>query len=107
SDGLLYYVMPFVPGESLRHRLERERQLSLHDSVQLRGEVAMALSHAHAPDIVHRDMKPENILLSEGYALVADFGIARAITVAEDSGPVTTAGITAGAPVYVSPAQGR
>ncbi|HEX4627157.1 MAG TPA: serine/threonine-protein kinase, partial [Gemmatimonadales bacterium] len=105
SDSLLYYVMPYVTGETLRERLERERQVSLHDAVQIGTEVASALSYAHVRDIVHRDIKPENILLSEGYALVADFGIARAITAAEDSGPVTTAGITVGTPLYMSPEQ--
>ena len=105
SNGLLYYAMPYVTGESLRQRLDREPQMSLHDTVQIGTEVASALSYAHARDIVHRDIKPENILLSEGYALVADFGIARAITAAEASGPVTTAGITVGTPVYMSPEQ--
>ncbi|HKV70201.1 MAG TPA: protein kinase [Gemmatimonadales bacterium] len=105
SDSLLYYVMPYVTGESLRERLAREHQMPLHDAVQIGAEVASALQYAHLRDIVHRDIKPENILLSEGYALVADFGIARAITAAEDSGPVTTAGITVGTPLYMSPEQ--
>ncbi|HZH39807.1 MAG TPA: protein kinase [Gemmatimonadales bacterium] len=105
TDSLLYYVMPYVTGESLRERLVREHQMPLHDAVQVGAEVASALQYAHLRDIVHRDIKPENILLSEGYALVADFGIARAITAAEDSGPVTTAGITVGTPLYMSPEQ--
>jgi len=106
ADDLLYYVMPYVPGESLRQRLERERQLPIEESVRISAEVAAALSHAHAHDVVHRDIKPENILLSAGYAMVADFGIARAITAAEgDAGPVTTVGITVGTPAYMSPEQ--
>ncbi|MDP3772762.1 MAG: serine/threonine-protein kinase, partial [Gemmatimonadales bacterium] len=82
ADGFLFYVMPFVEGESLRDRLEREKQLPIEDALQISREVADALSYAHSHDIVHRDIKPENILLSAGHAVVADFGIARAITAA-------------------------
>ena len=78
-DGLLYYTMPYVPGESLRDRLRRERQLPLHDAITLARQVASALDYAHRQGVVHRDVKPENILLHEGEALVADFGIARAL----------------------------
>src|SRR6266487_6602498 len=74
ADGLLYYVMPFVSGETLRTRLERERQLPIHDAVRIASEVADALGAAHALGIIHRDIKPENILLQGGHALVADFG---------------------------------
>jgi len=80
ADGLLYYVMPYVEGESLRDRLDRETQLSIEDTTRIASEVADALSYAHARDVVHRDIKPANILLSGGHALVADFGIARAVT---------------------------
>jgi len=80
ADGLLYYVMPYVEGESLRDRLDRETQLSLEDVTRIASEVADALSYAHARDVVHRDIKPANILLSGGHALVADFGIARAVS---------------------------
>src|SRR5438093_7954828 len=78
--GLLYYVMPYVEGESLRDRLEREKQLPLHDALQIAREVADALSFAHSYGVVHRDIKPENILLEAGHAVVSDFGIARALT---------------------------
>src|SRR2546429_2701823 len=81
-DGFLYYVMPFVEGESLRGRLNRERQLPLEDTLQITREVADALSYAHSHDVVHRDIKPENILLQAGHAVVSDFGIAPAITAA-------------------------
>jgi eukaryotic-like serine/threonine-protein kinase len=79
ADGLLYYVMPYVEGESLRDRLNREKQLPLEDTFQIAREVADALSHAHSHGILHRDVKPENILLTEGHAVVADFGIAHAV----------------------------
>src|SRR5881275_540539 len=82
ADGFLYYVMPFVEGESLRGRLEREQQLPLEDALQITREVADALSFAHSRDVVHRDIKPENILFQAGHAVVTDFGIARAITAA-------------------------
>ena len=82
ADGLLYYVMPYVEGESLRDRLNRESQLSLEAAIQIAREVAGALGHAHGRGIVHRDIKPENILLSGGHARVADFGIARAVSAA-------------------------
>jgi len=78
ANGELYYVMPYVAGESLRARLNRERQLSLDEALRITCEVASALDHSHRRGIVHRDIKPENILLEDGQALVADFGIARA-----------------------------
>src|SRR5919205_1120160 len=80
ADGFLYYVMPFVEGESLRDRLNRERQLALPDAIHLTAEVADALQCAHEHGVIHRDIKPENILLQQGHALVADFGIARAVS---------------------------
>ena len=80
ANGFLYYVMPFVEGESLRARLDREQQLSLPDAIRLTCEVAEALQCAHNRQIVHRDIKPENMLIQEGHALVADFGIARAVS---------------------------
>src|SRR5436309_980018 len=79
GKGLLYYVMPYVEGESLRTRLERENQLPLEDAVRIATEVAEALAYAQREGVVHRDIKPENILLSADTAVVADFGIARAI----------------------------
>ena len=106
AAGFLYYVMPYVPGESLRDRLERERQLPMDEALQIAREVADALSYAHSNDIVHRDIKPENILLGSGHALVTDFGIARAITVAGGE-QLTESGVAVGTPWYMSPEQSR
>jgi serine/threonine-protein kinase len=105
ADGLLYYVMPFVDGESLRARLDREKQLPLDDALRIARQVADALSHAHRQGIVHRDIKPENILLSGGHARVADFGIARAVTAAGGVS-LTDTGLAIGTPTYMSPEQG-
>lgn len=80
ADGLLYYVMPYVPGQSLQARLGRDPQLPVPEALRITGEVAEALSYAHGLGFVHRDVKPGNILLGQGHALLADFGIARAIT---------------------------
>jgi serine/threonine protein kinase len=104
ADGLLYYVMPYVEGESLRDRLEREKQLPLEDALQISREVAEALAYAHSHDVIHRDIKPENILLESGHAVVADFGIARAITVAGGE-RLTATGMALGTPAYMSPEQ--
>ena len=104
AGGLLYYVMPLVEGESLRDRLDREKQLSQEEAVRIVTEVAGALSYAHSRGVVHRDIKPENILLSGGTAVVADFGIARAI---DDAGEqsLTKTGTVIGTPAYMSPEQ--
>ena len=111
AGGQLYYVMPYIAGESLRARLDRDRQLSLEEALRLAREIAGALGHAHAQGLVHRDIKPENVLLSDGIAMVADFGIARAT--ARDSGAstmaatsaATGAGVTVGTPLYMAPEQ--
>jgi serine/threonine-protein kinase len=104
ADGLLYYVMPYVGGESLRERLARERQLPIDDAVRIAREVADALGEAHAHGIVHRDIKPENILLHGGHALVADFGIALAVQSAGGQ-RMTQTGLSLGTPQYMSPEQ--
>jgi len=103
-DGLLYYVMPFVEGESLGDRLTREGPLPLDDAVSIVTDVAEALGYAHAQGVIHRDIKPGNILLSEGRAIVADFGIARAVDQAADSFRTIT-GHAPGTPAYMSPEQ--
>jgi serine/threonine-protein kinase len=105
SGGFLYYVMPFVEGESLRARLDREEQLPLPEAIQVTCEVADALQYAHTQHrIVHRDIKPENILLQNGHALVADFGIARALSQAGGD-KLTETGMAVGTPHYMSPEQ--
>ncbi len=103
-DRLLYYVMPFVEGESLRDRLTREKQLPVDDAVRITREVASALDYAHRHHVIHRDIKPENILLHEGQALVADFGIALAVSAAGGT-RMTETGMSLGTPHYMSPEQ--
>ena len=104
ADGLLYYVMPYIEGESLQDRLDRETQLPLEDALQITRNVAAALAYAHSLGIVHRDIKPGNIMLEGDEAVVADFGIARAITSVGHE-HITRTGITMGTPAYMSPEQ--
>ena len=104
ADDLLFYVMPYVRGESLRQMLQRKTRLSIEEAIHLTRQVAAALDYAHAHDIVHRDIKPENILLHEGEAMVMDFGIACVL----DRGgadPITSTGLVVGTPIYMSPEQ--
>ena len=104
AEGVLYYVMPFAEGDSLRDRITREKQLPIEDALQIAREVADALGYSHSHGVIHRDIKPENILLVGGHAVVADFGIARAVDAA--GGPrLTATGLAVGTPTYMSPEQ--
>src|SRR5436190_2655951 len=105
AGELLYYVMPHVEGESLRERLARERQLPVDETVRIACDVAAALDYAHRRGVIHRDIKPENILLHDGRALVADFGIARAVQRAAGDDTLTGTGVSVGTPSYMSPEQ--
>src|SRR5262249_47395868 len=102
ADGLLYYVMPYVRGGTLRQRLRQETPLSIDDALGITTEVASALDAAHRHGVIHRDIKPENILLHDGTALVADFGIALAVSAAA-AGRAAKPGLVLGTPEYMSP----
>ena len=104
-NGTAYYVMPFVEGESLRDRLRREKQLPIADAVRIATEVAAALDYAHRHGVIHRDIKPENVMLHDGSALVADFGIALAVSHAGGGARMTETGMSLGTPHYMSPEQ--
>ena len=104
ADGLLFYVMPWVEGESLQARLAREKQLPLDEALRITSEIARALEYAHTQGVIHRDVKPANILLSGGQAILADFGIARAVTEAGGE-KLTATGLALGTPAYMSPEQ--
>src|SRR5438094_10283052 len=105
NDDLLYYVMPYVAGESLRHRVTREGKFPVADAGRILHEVADALAYAHAEGVIHRDIKPENILLEGNHAVLTDFGVARALTEARSGGRLTDTGISVGTPGYMSPEQ--
>jgi eukaryotic-like serine/threonine-protein kinase len=105
ADGLLWFTMPYVEGESLRARLTRERQLRIEEALRIAREVADGLDYAHRHGVVHRDVKPENILLSDGHALVADFGISRALGTEPAGDALTETGVSVGTPAYMSPEQ--
>jgi serine/threonine protein kinase len=103
--GFLYYVMPYVDGESLRDRLAREKQLPIADAVRILKEVADALAYSHARGVVHRDIKPGNVLLSGRHAVVTDFGVAKAVTASASRDTMTTVGMAVGTPHYMAPEQ--
>src|SRR5882672_3254389 len=104
AGGFLYYVMPYIEGETLRTKLDREHQLGIEEAVKITTEVADALDYAHRHNVVHRDIKPENILLHDGRPMVADFGIALALSAAA-GGRMTETGLSLGTPHYMSPEQ--
>jgi serine/threonine-protein kinase len=105
ADDFLFYVMPYVGGESLRGRLERSGELPIPDAVRILREVADALAHAHSHGVVHRDIKPDNVMLTGRHALVADFGVAKAVSEATGRHQITTAGVALGTPFYMAPEQ--
>jgi len=105
SGSLLYYVMPFISGESLRVRLAREGELPIPEVVKILLEVTDALSYAHRNGVVHRDIKPDNVLLAEGHALVTDFGVAKAVSASSGSATLTSLGVALGTPAYMAPEQ--
>ena len=104
ADGFLFYVMPFIEGETLRDKLNRETQLGVDEAVRIAREVADALAYAHGKGVIHRDIKPENILIQNGRPMVADFGIALAVSAAA-GGRMTETGLSLGTPHYMSPEQ--
>ena len=105
ANGFLYYVMPYIDGESLRAKIERQGELPVHDAVKILTEVVDALAHAHDQGIVHRDIKPDNVLMSGQHALVTDFGVAKAVSEATGRQELTTAGVALGTPTYMAPEQ--
>jgi len=105
ADGLLYYVMPYIEGESLREKLDREGALPIPEAARILREVADALAYAHGQGVVHRDIKPDNIMLSSGHAEIMDFGVAKAVTDATGAESITSTGMAIGTPAYMAPEQ--
>ena len=105
ADGFLYYVMPYIDGESLRRRLDRAGELPIPEAVRVLREVADALAYAHEQGVVHRDIKPDNVLISGRHALVMDFGVAKAVSEATGRQALTTLGVALGTPAYMAPEQ--
>ena len=105
ADGFLFYVMPYVEGESLREKLDREGELPIPEATRILKEIADALAYAHEHRVVHRDIKPDNVMLSGRHALVMDFGVAKAVSEATGRHQVTTAGVALGTPTYMAPEQ--
>ncbi|HVT38972.1 MAG TPA: serine/threonine-protein kinase, partial [Gemmatimonadaceae bacterium] len=105
AGGLLFYTMPFIEGETLRQRLLRDGRLPVNEALTMLTELADALAYAHERGVVHRDIKPENVLLSGTHAMLADFGVAKALSASTGVGALTTAGLALGTPAYMSPEQ--
>ncbi|MGH7702367.1 MAG: serine/threonine-protein kinase, partial [Gemmatimonadales bacterium] len=105
SGDLLYYIMPFIAGESLRVKLAREGELPVIEAVRILREVVDALSYAHRNGVVHRDIKPDNVLLAEGHAVVTDFGVAKAVSASSGKSSLTSLGVALGTPAYMAPEQ--
>ena len=105
ADGFLYYVMPYIKGQTLRDRIDKEGELPVPETVRIIREVVDALAFAHSEGVVHRDIKPDNVMLTGGHAVVADFGIAKAVSESTGRGNVTTAGVALGTPAYMAPEQ--
>jgi len=105
ADGFLYYVMPYIEGKTLRDRIDKEGELPLREAVRIIREVADALAFAHSHGVVHRDIKPDNVMLTGGHAIVADFGVAKAVSEATGRDKLTTAGVALGTPAYMAPEQ--